>query len=275
MTSRQFHRWVGTVAAILFLLVAVTGVVLQCQQIFGKDETIREEMEKAVSSQKIQQPLAGSITMLDAARETVASRYPAAVIAAMDWQFKGNPPLITFHLDEPQKLRVFIDAKTSRVVKVESDEESWMLRLHTGEIVGDGGKFLGLLWGLALVAMTITGVILYLQMVRGRIRTGRTIGFQRWFWLLLAALPPASPAHASSPLTGNMLFTGNLSTLDRPLPSLNERLTLDYTLPDKQIFDLRIENYYESSYNENPPGVLGRNISEHKFEIQGKPIPIP
>lgn len=73
----------------------------------------------------------------------------------------------------------------------------------------------------------------------------------------------------AAPLTGNILLTGNVSTLNRPLPSLNERLTLDYTLPRGQVLDLRVENYYEGSYNENPPGVLGHNINEHKLEIQG------
>ena len=32
---------------------------------------------------------------------------------------------------------------------------------------------------------------------------------------------------------------------------------------------MRVEKYAEGSYNENPPSVLGRNIDEHKFEIQG------
>jgi len=119
--------------------------------------------------------------------------------------------------------------------------------------------------------MTYTGVVVYLQMVRGRTKSGRT-GWKRWFWLLAIVLLPF-PARAdtppASPLTGNILLTGNVSTLDRPLPSANERLTLDYALPKGQIFDLRVENYTEGSYNENPPGVLGRNINEHKFEVQG------
>lgn len=77
-------------------------------------------------------------------------------------------------------------------------------------------------------------------------------------------LPPATP-----PLTGTLLLTGNLSTLGRPAPSLNERLNLDYALPHGQVFDLRVENYYDGSYNADPPGRLIRNINEHKLEVQG------
>ncbi len=81
-----------------------------------------------------------------------------------------------------------------------------------------------------------------------------------------AGPPAVAPA---KPFTGNVFLTGNASTLGRPLPSLNEKLTLDYALPRGQTLDLRIENYFEGSYNENPPGRLIRNINEHKLEIQG------
>ncbi len=70
-------------------------------------------------------------------------------------------------------------------------------------------------------------------------------------------------------LTGNYLTTLNVSTLGRPAPSLNQRLTLDYALPHGQVLDLRVENYYEGSYNDLPPGDLPQNINEHKLEVQG------
>gem|GEM_PF-7063873 len=57
-------------------------------------------------------------------------------------------------------------------------------------------------------------------------------------------LSSAEPA-----LTGNLLSTFNLSILGRPAPSLNSKLTLDYALPHGQVLDLRVENYYEGSYN--------------------------
>ena len=75
---------------------------------------------------------------------------------------------------------------------------------------------------------------------------------------------PPGPA-----LTGNFLTTFNVSTLGRSAPSLNQRLTLDYALPHGQVLDLRVENYYEGSYNQLPPGDLSQNINEHKLEIQG------
>ena len=188
--SRQFHRWVGTVAAILFLSVSVTGVVLQYQQLFGEDEARKEALASTVSPQKLDMPLAEAAAMADKARAAVAEKFGSVPVAGVDWQFKGDHPLVVFHLDGKDKLRVAVDARSSSIVKTESDEESWLLRLHTGEIVGDGGKVLGLLWALALVGMTYTGVVMYLQMVRGRTKAGRT-GWKRWFWLLVLLPFPA------------------------------------------------------------------------------------
>lgn len=75
---------------------------------------------------------------------------------------------------------------------------------------------------------------------------------------------PPGPA-----LTGSFLTSFNVSTQGRPAPSVNQRLTLDYALPQHQVLDLRLENYYEGSYNQLPPGDLSQNINEHKLEIQG------
>jgi len=57
------------------------------------------------------------------------------------------------------------------------------MRLHTGEILGDGGKFLGLAWGLALIAMAVTGIILYFQMLaKRRGAAAQARGWRRYFW---------------------------------------------------------------------------------------------
>ena len=199
MTFRQFHRWVGTVAAILFLLVAITGVILQSQKIFGDDEATREEMANAVSPQPLEQPLTASGDALDVARAAVNDKYKDARVAAIDWHFKGQPPLIVFHLDGAEKLRVSVDAVSHQIINTEDDEESLIRRLHTGEALGDGGKILGLLWGLALIGMTVTGIWMYVQMVQGRARSSRTTGLKRWFWIVVLAILAPHAAFAGSP----------------------------------------------------------------------------
>lgn len=115
MTSRQFHRRAGLAAALLFLFVSTTGVVLQCQKIFGDEDVNKEEMEQTASSQKLAALLA---TTLDAARAAVAARYSDATVGSVNWQFKGKSPLIVFHLDGPTNLRVSVDATTLHIVSI-------------------------------------------------------------------------------------------------------------------------------------------------------------
>lgn len=50
-------------------------------------------------------------------------------------------------------------------------------RLHSGEAFGEGGLVFAMLWGLALVLLTLSGVVIYLQMRR----PGAT-GLRRIFW---------------------------------------------------------------------------------------------
>ena len=242
MSSRQFHRWVGIVAAILFLSVSITGIVLQCQQLFGEDEARKEALALAFSPQNLNSPLEQVIAVGERARRTVAAKYGDLPVAEIDWEFKGDQPFIVFHLDGTDPLRVVVAAKTAQIVKVEPDAESWLLRLHTGEILGDGGMFLGLLWGLALVAMTITGFQVYWRMVRARMKNARTTGLKRWFWLItMAIMSLGSPAHACatpgaghqdtfSRLAGCALFTEGISHKEQALASLREQMTLDCAL---------------------------------------------
>ena len=35
---RKWHRWTGWVAAVFFVLVSMTGIILQFQKLFGADE---------------------------------------------------------------------------------------------------------------------------------------------------------------------------------------------------------------------------------------------
>lgn len=184
MTNRKFHRWLSIVGIVFFLSVATTGVWLQIEAIFGEDEAAREAMGTLVSPVSLSAPLPLDPASLDTARTVVLAHYGNRPIASVDWLIKGPVPAFVFHLDGGEPLKVTVNAVTSALIKAEPDGEDWVMRLHTGEILGDGGKFLGLTWGLALIAMSITGTIVYLQMLRGRrsVQSAKTLGWKRFFW---------------------------------------------------------------------------------------------
>ena len=51
-------------------------------------------------------------------------------------------------------------------------------RLHTGEIVGLSGQFLDVATGVAFMVLSVTGIVMYFQMLLQRRDRGRP----EWFW---------------------------------------------------------------------------------------------
>ena len=184
LTSRQFHRWLGIGAAVLFILVSVTGVALQYQQIFGSEEAAKEAAALIVSPLSLAKPTGLDPAALDRARMMLLARYGDRPVAEVDWQIKAPTPEIVFHLDGDDPRKVSVSAASGAILSDEPDGEDWLIRLHSGEIIGDGGKFLGLLWGLGLVVMTLTGVWLYIKMYRARQKgsASQLTGWRRYFW---------------------------------------------------------------------------------------------
>jgi uncharacterized iron-regulated membrane protein len=182
--NRKVHRWLAIISVVFFLSVSITGVVLQYEAIFGEEESAHEALAVLQSPVKTGQPFAVDAAAFDRARDAVAARYPNVPVASVDWQIKGETPAFTFHLDGPEPIKVIVATVTGAIISAEPDGEDWILRLHTGEIIGDGGKVLGLLWGLALVAMSVTGFIVYVKMLKGRKvgSAGKATGWRRYFW---------------------------------------------------------------------------------------------
>ena len=184
MTNRKIHRWLSVVGIIFFLSVSLTGIWMQGEAIFGEDEAAREAMAGIVSPASLSAPLSLNPVSLDKARNAVLARFGNRPVASVDWVIKAPVPAYVFHLDGAEPVKVTVNAATAAIISSEPDGEDWIVRLHTGEILGDGGKFLGLAWGLALIAMSITGIILYIKMLQAR-RTGsagKVTGWRRYFW---------------------------------------------------------------------------------------------
>ncbi len=184
MTNRKIHRWLSIVGIIFFLSVFLTGIWMQGEAIFGEDEAAREAMAEIVSPVSLSAPLPATAITMDKARAVILARYGNRPVASVDWVIKAPVPVYVFHLDGAEPIKVSVNSSTAAIIKSEPDGEDWVMRLHTGEILGDGGKFLGLLWGLALIAMSITGIILYVKMFKARQTgsAGKARGWRRYFW---------------------------------------------------------------------------------------------
>ena len=176
---RNFHRWISLPAFVFLLLVAVTGVILQFTAFFGSDEADKERLAAVTSKQLASAPVAGLQEQSDRALAAVKASIGADVaVDAMEVQLKDEPRKIIVWTasgggaKKADPLKVTVNAETGAVVKTESGErESFILRLHTGEVFGDGGVVLGMIWGTALVALTLTGGWMYYRMWAARRRS--------------------------------------------------------------------------------------------------------
>lgn len=186
---RQIHRWVGLVAVILFLSVTATGILLQTEQIFGAKEAQKEHLATLTSPVSLESPLEVDQTALERARVMLLKRLGKRPVDGVDWQIKGDDQLFVFRLGGTDPIDASVDVRSSQVVKVESGEEDLLLRLHSGEALGDGGKLLGLFWGIALILMIVSGLGIYWQLREARRRSSKArSGWRSLFWAVLPFL---------------------------------------------------------------------------------------
>ena len=194
---RKWHRWISIVAALFLLSVGITGVILQIQQFFGEDEAMKEKLATMTSAYKVDSRLDDFLPKLAKAQAVVKARTGDDKLNGMELQLKGEHATFVFHTAGKINQKFVVNADTGAIEKQSGDErESLLLRIHTGEVLGDGGVVGGMLWGTALVALTITGMWLYWQMYRAR---AKTKGWKKVFWLLPLAFVTAPRAFAGSP----------------------------------------------------------------------------
>ncbi len=180
-TLRKWHRWIGFPAALFLLFAAITGIVLAASEFFGEEEALREKTRDLVSPVTLQTPDMELASAFVRARSAVAAQAGGAPVDKIVWQFKGDTPTIAFFLGKPkggEDRKITVNAKTGAVISTQPYEDKPFLnRVHSGEAFGDGGLVMAMVWGLALVVLTISGLWIYFQMRRPDLT-----GLRRIFW---------------------------------------------------------------------------------------------
>lgn len=204
---RKWHRWIGLPAAIFFLLSGFTGIWLECERFFGEEEALREKLRDITSQVSAKTPPAEFAAQFAAAQAAVAAKAGDQPLDKITWQLKGDAPTLTFYLGGTKALKprkLLLNAKTAALVREDDyDDDSFILKLHSGEIYGDGGMILGIAWALALMGLTITGLVIYWKM-----RPKDATGLRKVFWLAPVALLLTPAARADSPfVTDDPLFS--------------------------------------------------------------------
>jgi uncharacterized iron-regulated membrane protein len=178
---RKWHRWVGFVAGAFLLFASVTGVLVAVSEFFGEEEARREATRGMTSGVTTTSGEADLLAGVRRAVEGAARQAPGAPVDAITIRFKGEPQTVDVFLGRPgggEDRRLVFDARTGGLLREESYvDKPFLNRVHSGEAFGDGGLVFAMLWGLALAALSCSGLIIYLGM-----RRRNPTGLQKIFW---------------------------------------------------------------------------------------------
>ncbi|MBX7080659.1 MAG: PepSY domain-containing protein [Nannocystaceae bacterium] len=154
----RWHRRIGAIAVALVLLSAVTGAVLLFRaSLFAHAKPRVEPVATPVTLEAI---VAAGVAAGDGARAT-------------DVGLPGEPdePWVVW-LDDDAETEVYVDGR-GRVVGRHAGIDGMgrvLFRLHTGEAIGETGRYLQLLVAVALCLLGLSGVVTLTTRWRARSR---------------------------------------------------------------------------------------------------------
>jgi uncharacterized iron-regulated membrane protein len=181
---RRWHRWIGFPAAVFLLFAAVTGVLVAFTEFFGAEEQLREATRALVSPINTQSPTSVWSEPTARAFAAVGARTGGAPVDKVELQFKGDQPTVTLFTGKPtggEDRKFVVSMKTGAIVGEETyADKPFLYRLHSGEAFGDGGLVVAMFWGVALIILASTGLVIYVHVLR--LPRPRSRGIRRVFW---------------------------------------------------------------------------------------------
>ena len=178
---RKWHRWIGFPAVLFLLWAATTGFLVAFTEFFGEAEALREATRDMISPVTLASPATEWSEPIARAFTTAATRVNGAPVDKIEMQLKGPKPTVTIFTGKPtggEDRKFVFDGRTGALLSEEAyADKPFLYRLHSGEAFGDGGLVVAMLWGLTLIVLTVTGLIIYLKLRR----PGLT-GIRKVFW---------------------------------------------------------------------------------------------
>lgn len=169
-TWRRWHRWIGFPASAFLLWASLTGVLVAGTEFFGEEEALRERTRELVSTVRTDSPAATWSDAVQRALAAAAARGGHVPVDKIELQFKGDAPTVTVFTGKPtggEDRKFVVNAASGALIAVETyADKPFLYRLHSGEAFGDGGLVVAMVWGLALAALTGSGLAIFWRMRR-------------------------------------------------------------------------------------------------------------
>jgi hypothetical protein len=207
---RRLHRWTMTVFALLVIYVATTGLIIQLidmRTLYSHAPAIDPNLQ-SIREGTTGPPGFSVISTADYAAASLPEDLdPQKLLAAVQTAARAAIPSETFswvelRMDGPTPVGIVavgglhvrhykFNALTGALMGSPSEESPMaafthgppsahdtVKAFHRGDVIGKIGPWIGLLVGLALFFLTISGLTVYFNMLAARQRSGRG----SWFW---------------------------------------------------------------------------------------------
>lgn len=148
------HLWLGVLGTALFLVVSVTGVLLNHKRALG----LMPEAREAAGA-----PLADALSLAELvvrAEEVAGAAVAQAGVDRMD--VRPSDSVVKVRFGDRRVVEVSLDLHTGAVLAVGERNDVFLEKLHSGEIFGDPWILLSDAAALALVLLVLSGYWIWL-----------------------------------------------------------------------------------------------------------------
>lgn len=158
---RRFHRIISLFAGIFLAIITVTGVLLHIREFLQE-----EEGERSKPTQNLAQGIPSDWTnALNKGLAAVYAANPNVRVERVRIDVEDEKPHLVIQSGGEERKNYIIDLDGA-ILKAQRPQKNLLLRLHTGEILGDVGEGLNLLFGLGLIGLLATGFVMLCEMFR-------------------------------------------------------------------------------------------------------------
>ena len=169
--NRKLHRWVSFPVALFMLVIAVTGLILQLEEL-GEKEQPKPAMQAAAP---VRPDVTALLTQAVAAADKAKPDFKASKV---DVNWADGRPVVTFSEGNGRMVpTIRYDAAAGTAEYKPAPPKSLhviLIGIHTGKMAGMPGMLLSLTTGLILIILCITGLYVYVDMWRRRDKAGKT-----------------------------------------------------------------------------------------------------
>jgi uncharacterized iron-regulated membrane protein len=147
--SRKVHKWSGLILSVVFMFVAVTGLLLVYMIPLGVADELRTGKEASPSQ---------SIPMEKVVSIAASQGLPGVTSVEDIFRIEYRPSLNVYQVRFNNSQDVQIDASTGKVLSTNPDYSTFIITLHDGSFFGNWYRYSALTFaGLSLILLSFSG----------------------------------------------------------------------------------------------------------------------